>query len=202
MMRTISLRDKLFNANVDDKKLRIDAKEECLRLWGNKVNNLGELLCFLKLYHMVNGPLLIDECEQRIEAYVRKPGVVGDLSWARFGETMSVKRMFELKMFRALEPPNRQKVQPVDCILNARFRILPKGLLSEVYRMLVNVDLTTIDVISQQSQLSFAETGEEARKEELRAALQSEPDVFLLREGHVKLADNEDCFIVTGVSEC
>ncbi|KHJ74830.1 hypothetical protein OESDEN_25555 [Oesophagostomum dentatum] len=114
---------------------------------------------------------------------------------------MSVKRMFELKMFRALEPLNRQKVQPVDCILNARFRILPKGLLSEVYCMLVNVNLTTIDVISQQSQLSFAETGEEARKEELRAALRSEPDVFLLCEGYVKLADNEEFFIVTGVSE-
>ncbi|VDM80573.1 unnamed protein product, partial [Strongylus vulgaris] len=117
----------------DIRKLRIDAKKECLRLWDAKVENLAELLCFLQLFHLVKGPMSIDECEFRIEKYVNPTCVPGTLSWDKYGPGMDVTRMFELKMFRLVKPSDRKLVQPVDCILDACFRMLPEGLPSELY---------------------------------------------------------------------
>ncbi|KAK6054387.1 hypothetical protein COOONC_08108 [Cooperia oncophora] len=60
---------------------------------------------------------------------------------------MDIKRMFELRMFRLSAPSNRAKVQPVDCILNAKFHIIQSGLASELYKILTRVKKATVDGI-------------------------------------------------------
>ncbi|VDO70875.1 unnamed protein product [Heligmosomoides polygyrus] len=110
----------------------IDAKRECLQLWGDCVQNLPELLCYLQLFHQINGPVLITQCEELLEKYVASHSPPGDLSWKKYGESMDVKRMFELKMFRLTASSNN--VQPVDCILNAKLRLLHAGPTSDIFK--------------------------------------------------------------------
>ncbi|KAL6728689.1 hypothetical protein Aduo_010432 [Ancylostoma duodenale] len=183
----------------DIKRTRTEVKKECLRLWGNKVQNLAELLCFLKLFHSFNGPMLIDDCEYHIEAFVNPSCTTGDLSWIKYGRDMSVRKMFELKMFRLAEPLNRIKVQPADCILNARFRVLSRGLISEVYHTLEHVKKATIEDILHETQNFLGESDEETRQEELRRAVRSAPDVFALDEDLVELKNDEEFFVVTDI---
>ncbi|RCN51634.1 hypothetical protein ANCCAN_02302 [Ancylostoma caninum] len=185
----------------DIKQTRIEAKKECLRLWGNKVQNLAELLCFLKLFHSFNGPMLIDDCEYHIEAFVNPSCTPGDLSWIKYGRDMSVGKMFELKMFRLAEPLSRMKVQPADCILNARFRVLSRGLVSEVYHALAHVKKATIEDISHEIQDFLGESDEEARQEELQRAVRSAPDVFVLDEEFIELKNDEEFFVVTDIPD-
>ncbi|CAJ0600131.1 unnamed protein product [Cylicocyclus nassatus] len=182
------------------KQSRIDAKKECLRLWGKKVKNLPELLCFLKLFHSVKGPMLINDCEYHIETVVSASSTPGNLSWAKYGRTMSVTRMFELNMFRLVDPRDRRKVQPVDCILKARYRMLRQGLQSELYNFLNEAKFAAIDEIIQQDKLPFIYDDEDLRREELLTIINSTSDVFQLEEEFVRLANDETFFVVTGIS--
>ncbi|KAK6740175.1 hypothetical protein RB195_008569 [Necator americanus] len=183
----------------DIKQLRIDAKKECLRLWSADVRNMAELLCFLKVFHNVNGPMLIDDCEYHIEAFINPSCTPGDLSWIKYGKNMSVRRMFELKMFRLVNPNDRKKVQPVDCVLNAGFRILSKGVVSEVYKILTHTKKGTIEDITQQIQ-KFVDKTENECIREVHEAINSAPDVFAVHEGHVELRNDDEFFVVTDIA--
>nr|CDJ85714.1 unnamed protein product [Haemonchus contortus] len=184
----------------DPKQIRIEAKTLCLRKWGDKVRNLSELLWFLQVFYHVNGPVLITKCEEVIERYVDPNGGNGRLPWKRYGRNVDVRRMFELGMFRVTSPKNRMEVQPVDCILNAGFRLVRKGLASELYKLLMKKEkVTTEDLLKHMDPL-FENSQKPARLDEIRAAKKKLPDLITTDGVYWELKSNEELFVVTDVN--
>ncbi|KAK5965253.1 hypothetical protein GCK32_015632 [Trichostrongylus colubriformis] len=183
----------------ETKQVRTEAKSLCIKQWEEHVRNLPELLWFLQVFYRVYGSVLITECEEMIESCIDPLGGGEGFSWKRYGRHMDVKRMFELKMFRLSAPPNRMKVQPVDCILNVGFRIVQKGLASELYKIVAKDGKATIDDVNKHLEPFFHNLSERNRKDEIRAALKKLKAVVRKVGSRLELENSEEFFVVTDV---
>lgn len=184
-------------AKQDVRQTRIDAKRECLQLWGDCVQNLPELLCYLQLFHQINGPVLITQCEELLEKYVASHSPPGDLSWKKYGESMDVKRMFELKMFRLTASSNNVKVQPVDCILNAKLRLLHAGPTSDIFKVMTCLKEATTAVVLKRMEAGVM--AGHAQLEEFGAAMRtlSELGVVAKVNDGLELTNSDEFFVLT-----
>ncbi|KAJ1359231.1 hypothetical protein KIN20_017923 [Parelaphostrongylus tenuis] len=162
---------------IPSRRTRIEMKNECMRLWSDKVQNLPKLLCFLQMCHRINGPLLINNCEKVLEDlinYDTKPNLC--------------------------QRPNRMKVQPVDCILMSQFHLLPKGLTTEIYKIVLKTkrERNLEEVIA--IMLPFSRKKDElSRRRDIIESILRVPDVMSIDGDYVKLRNDDEFFVVTGV---
>ncbi|KAJ1350238.1 hypothetical protein KIN20_005980 [Parelaphostrongylus tenuis] len=172
-------------------------KNECMRLWSDKVQALPELLCFLQLCHRINGPLPINNCEKVIENLINPNSEPNDCPLVGHGRDMDVKRLFELKMFRSLPPPNRMKVQPVDCTLRSLIRFLPKGLTTEIYKILFKSKRErTLEEI-----IAIMMSDELGRRNDIKKSILEFSEVMTIDGNYVRLRNDDEFFVLTSVAK-
>ncbi|WKY00896.1 hypothetical protein Q1695_015142 [Nippostrongylus brasiliensis] len=180
---------------------RAEVKKECIRLWGSKVKKLEELLLFLQLFHRLHGPVLITECEELLESCAAQGRTDGELSWEQYGEDMDVRRFFEMKMFTMSEPPNRMKVQPVDIILNAGFRILPSGLPSALYNYMVCSRRAPVsELLTSLEPFLKGLPNLKARLDKILLAARMIPDAIVEVNEGLELVSDHEFFVVTDIN--
>ncbi|VDM52745.1 unnamed protein product [Angiostrongylus costaricensis] len=192
------MRNKYPNRPPPEVFFRVKMKNTCISLWGDKVQHLPELLCILKMCHHIYGPLSITSCEEVIESCFNPDGERSNWSLMKDGGRTDVKRMFELKMFQLSKPPNRMEVQPVDCILKSKFRMLPKGLISEVYKALLKSKKGKAVKEIMEMMTPFLKANDDfSRLDEIKEAILTVPDVIRINNDYLELSNDDAFFVIT-----
>ncbi|VDL68758.1 unnamed protein product [Nippostrongylus brasiliensis] len=114
---------------------------------------------------------------------------------------MDVRRFFEMKMFTMSEPPNRMKVQPVDIILNAGFRILPSGLPSALYNYMVCSRRAPVsELLTSLEPFLKGLPNLKARLDKILLAARMIPDAIVEVNEGLELVSDHEFFVVTDIN--